>query len=274
MTWNGEELDVDAYLARTGFTGDLKPDTETLHALHRAHVAAIPFENLEMMLGRPVLLDLPALQDKLVRRRRGGYCYEHNLLFAALLERIGFSVTGLGARVRLGTSSVRPVTHMLTRVSTGEGEEWLCDVGFGAAGLRGPIPLRDGAQVRQGVWEFGLAKEGDDLWVLRSLRPEGWRDLYAFTLEERHPVDYIVLNHYTSTHTRSTFIRRPVVQYAAKDARRLLTGSDLVVEYANGDRTERTVQAGELKEVLDREFGIGLSDEELAELERVHYAGE
>ncbi|WP_338701281.1 arylamine N-acetyltransferase [Streptomyces sp. Q6] len=274
MTWSGEEVDVDAYVARTGVKGDLKPDAETLHALHRAHVAAIPFENLEMMLGRPVPLELSAVQDKLVRRRRGGYCYEHNLLFAALLERIGFSVRGLGARVRLGSSSLRPVTHMLTRVSTGEGEEWLCDVGFGAAGLREPIPLQDGAQVRQGVWEFGLAREGDDLWVLRNLRPDGWRDLYAFTLEERHPVDYVVLNHYTSTHTRSTFIRRPVVQYAAKEARRMLTGRDLVIESADGERSERAVQAGELKAVLDREFGIELSDDELGELERVHYAGE
>ncbi|MFJ9037676.1 arylamine N-acetyltransferase [Streptomyces sp. NPDC102406] len=275
MTWNAEELDMDAYTARIGYTGDLKQDAETLRGLHRAHVDAIPFENLEMMLGRPVPLDLPALQDKLVNRRRGGYCYEHNLLFAAVLERIGFPVRGLGARVRLGAGSVRPVTHMLTRVWAGE-REWLCDVGFGASGLREPIPLEDGAQGTQGAWEFGVEKEreGDGAWVLRSRQPDGWRDVYAFTLEERLPVDYVVLNHYTSTHPRSGFIRRPVVQYGIGDARRLLTGSEFVVEYADGRRTEREVEAGELGSVLDREFGIELSAAELTALVRAHYAGE
>jgi N-hydroxyarylamine O-acetyltransferase len=273
MTWNAEELDIDAYLARIDFTGELGQDVKTLHGLHRAHVAAIPFENLELMLGRPVPLDLPALQDKLVRRRRGGYCYEHNLLFAAVLEHIGFSVRGLGARVRLRAVSMRPVTHMLTRVQA-EGEEWLCDVGFGASGLREPILLRDGAQMTQDAWEFAVKKESSDVWVLRSRRPDGWCDVYAFTLEERQPVDYVVLNHYTSTHPRSTFIRRPVAQYATADARRLLTGRQLVVESADGKVTERDVLAEELSSVLGREFGIELSEGDLAELVRVHYAGE
>ncbi|MEV3859809.1 arylamine N-acetyltransferase [Streptomyces sp. NPDC050095] len=273
MTWSSEELNVEAYLARIGFKGDLKTDVGTLQGLHRAHVAAIPFENLEMMLGRPVPLDLPALQDKLVRRRRGGYCYEQNLLFAAVLERIGFRVRGLGARVRWGTDALRPVTHMLTRVEAG-GEEWLCDVGFGASGLREPIPLRDGAQVGVGTGEFSVRKESADVWVLRAMRPDGWRDVYAFTSEERHPVDYVVLNHYTSTHPRSTFIRRPVVQYAAEDARRMLTGRELVIEYADGERVERELVEGELRSVLDREFGVELSDDDLAALERAHYTGE
>src|ERR1044072_4145303 len=134
MTWNAEELNIEAYLGRIGFAGDLKQDAETLRALHPAHLAATPFENRELMLGRPVPLDLPAVQQKLVHKRRGGYCYEHNLLFAAVLEHIGFSVRGLGARVRLHTTSVRPVTHMLTRVQVDD-DEWLCDVGFGASGL-------------------------------------------------------------------------------------------------------------------------------------------
>lgn len=274
MTWSGEELDIDAYLARIGFEGDPKPDTGTLRALHRAHVAAIPFENLEIMLGRGVPLDLPALQDKLVRRRRGGYCYEHNLLFAAVLERIGFRVRGLGARVRLGTSSLLPVTHMLTRVRGDGDEDWLCDVGFGAAGLREPMPLRAGAQVPQGSWEFALKEEAEGVWVLAGRGSDEWRDLYAFTLEQRHPVDYVVMNHYTSTHPRSAFIRRPVVQRAASRAQHMLTGADLVIASADGQRLERAVRADELTSVLDREFGIELSDDDLAVLVREHYTGE
>ncbi|MEU6393440.1 arylamine N-acetyltransferase [Streptomyces sp. NPDC046939] len=273
MTWNAEELDIDAYVARIGFDGDLKQDVETLRALHRAHVAAIPFENLELMLGRPVPLDLSAVQDKLVHRRRGGYCYEHNLLFAAVLEHIGFSVRGLGARVRLNTTSLRPVTHMLTRVQVDE-DAWLCDVGFGAAGLREPIPLRDGVQVTQGPWEFGIVRESEDIWVLRGRRPDDWHDVYAFTLEERHPVDYMVLNHYTSSHPRSTFVRRPVVQYGTADARRMLAGEEFVIAYADGRRVERAVTATELRTVLDQEFGVELGDDDLAALVRTHYTGE
>ncbi|MFJ2773086.1 arylamine N-acetyltransferase [Streptomyces sp. NPDC087300] len=272
MTWNGEELDIEAYAGRLGHTGELKPDLETLRALHRAHVAAIPFENLEMMLGRPVPLDLAALQDKLVRRRRGGYCYEQNLLFAAALERIGFAVTGLGARVRAGASVTRAVTHMLLKVEVGA-EEWHCDVGFGGDGLLEPIPMRDGAGVRQGEWRYRLDREPDGVLVLQTWRSDGWFDLYAYAGEARLPVDYVVMNHYTSTHPRSSFIRRPVVQKAGPQVRRSLVGDRLTVAHPDGSVDERDVPVDELTDVLAREFGVELDAEETATLIRVHYAG-
>ncbi|QEV20666.1 arylamine N-acetyltransferase family protein [Streptomyces alboniger] len=273
MTWNGEELDFDAYLARLGHTGETKPDLHTLRALHRAHVAAIPFENLEMMLGRPVPLDLAALQDKMVRRRRGGYCYEQNLLFAAALERIGFDVIGLGARVRAGASTTRAVTHMLLKVEA-DGEEWHCDVGFGADGLLEPIRLRDGVEARQGDWRYRIDREGDEgPLVLRTWRSDGWFDLYAYTLERRLPVDYVVMNHYTSTHPRSSFIRQPVVQKAAPEARRRLVGDQLSVTHPDGSVVQQSVPVGELAGFLARKFGIELDADDSAELIRVHYAG-
>ncbi|UFQ18474.1 MULTISPECIES: arylamine N-acetyltransferase family protein [Streptomyces] len=272
MTWNGEELDIEAYLARLGHTGGAKPDLDSLRALHRAHVAAIPFENLEMMLGRPVPLDLSALQDKMVRGRRGGYCYEQNLLFAAALERIGFSVTGLGARVRAGASTTRAVTHMLLKVEV-DGEEWHCDVGFGADGLLEPIPLRDGAEMHQGEWRFQLHREDTGVLVLRTWRSGGWFDLYAYTLEPRLPVDYVVMNHYTATHPKSSFIRRPVVQRAAPEVRRRLVGDRLSRTRPDGSLDEQDVPVGELTTILAREFGIELEAADAAELIRVHYAG-
>ncbi|GAA1945334.1 arylamine N-acetyltransferase [Streptomyces durmitorensis] len=280
MTWNGEELDIEAYLARIGHQGETKPDFDTLRALHRAHVAAIPFENLEMMLGRPVPLDLTALQDKLVRQCRGGYCYEQNLLFAAVLERIGFAVTGLGARVRAGASSRRAVTHMLLKVEA-DGRQWHCDVGFGAEGLLEPIPMggvgdvqEDVRQdVRQGEWRFGIVQEANGARVLRTEHADGWFDLYEYTLEERLPVDYVVMNHYTSTHPRSSFIRRPVIQRAAPEVRRTLVGEHLTVTRPDGTSDERDVSAAELGEVLVREFGIELNADDCAELIRAHYAG-
>ncbi|MEU4794587.1 arylamine N-acetyltransferase [Streptomyces sp. NPDC023327] len=272
MTWNGEELDVDAYLARLGHTGGTKPDLDTLRALHRAHVTAIPFENLEMMLGRPVPLDLAALQDKMVRARRGGYCYEQNLLFAAALERIGFDVTGLGARVRAGATTTRAVTHMLLRVEA-DGEQWHCDVGFGGDGLLEPIPMRGGVEVRQGEWRFRTRQEDDGALVLQTWRSDGWFDLYAYTQEPRLPVDYVVMNHYTSTYPKSPFVRRPVMQRVAPDVRRRLTGDRFSVTFPDGSVTERDVPVGELRSVLDLEFGIELDDTDAAELIRVHYAG-
>ncbi|MEU6000774.1 arylamine N-acetyltransferase [Streptomyces sp. NPDC047197] len=276
MAWNGEELDIEAYLARLGHEGEAKPDFDTLRVLHRAHVAAIPFENLETMLGRPVPLDLPALQDKLVRRRRGGYCYEQNLLFAAALDRIGFAVKGLGARVRAGASSRRAVTHMLLRVEA-DGRQWHCDVGFGAEGLLEPIPMGDEGDVeqdvRQGEWRFGIVQESNGARVLRTEEAGGWFDLYEYTLEERLPVDYVVMNHYTSTHPMSSFIRRPVIQRAAPEARRTLIGARLTVARPDGTSDERGVSTQELGEVLDREFGIELNADDRAELIRMHYAG-
>ncbi|GAA3127349.1 arylamine N-acetyltransferase [Streptomyces rectiviolaceus] len=276
MTWNGEELDIEAYLARVGHEGEAKPDFETLRALHRAHVAAIPFENLEMMVGRPVPLDLAALQDKLVRQRRGGYCYEQNLLFAAALDRIGFAVTGLGGRVRAGASSRRAVTHMLLKVEA-DGRQWHCDVGFGAEGLLEPIPMGDGGDVRQdvrqGEWRFGIVQEANGARVLRTGHADGWFDLYEYTLEERLPVDYVVMNHYTSTHPRSPFIRRPVLQRAAPEVRRTLVGEHLTVTRPDGTSDERDVSAEELGEVLAREFDIELNGDDCAELIRAHYAG-
>ncbi|MFF1380540.1 arylamine N-acetyltransferase [Streptomyces sp. NPDC058308] len=272
MTWSGEELDLKAYLARLGHTGATKPDLDTLRTLHREHVAAIPFENLEMMLGRPVPLDLPALREKMLHKRRGGYCYEQNLLFAAALERLGFAVTGLGARVRGGASVTRAVTHMLLKVEV-DGEAFHCDAGFGADGLLEPIPLRAGAETQQGEWRYRIQQEADGVLVLQTEGSDGWFDLYAYTLERRLPVDYVVMNHYTSTHPRSSFIRRPVVQKAAPEVRRRLVGDQLTVARPGRAADERSVPVGELMDVLDREFGIELDADDSAELIRVHYAG-
>ncbi|GAA1460710.1 hypothetical protein GCM10009603_23410 [Nocardiopsis exhalans] len=133
--WHGGDLDLDAYLARVDLSDDLPPTLDTLTAVHRAHLATIPFENLNLLLRRPVLLDVPALTDKMVRRRRGGYCYEQNLLLAAVLDRLGFTLTAFSARVLMGGDGrPRPSTHALLRVEV-DGEPWLADVGFGGGGL-------------------------------------------------------------------------------------------------------------------------------------------
>ena len=138
--WGGDQLDLDAYLARTGYTGGLDPTVETLRGLHHAHTAAIPFENLDVALEREVRLDLDSVQRKLVTERRGGYCYEQNSLFAAVLERLGFVFTAHGARVRTAGPTMRPITHVLLRVVV-DGEQWLADTRFGGMGPLEPVEL-------------------------------------------------------------------------------------------------------------------------------------
>jgi N-hydroxyarylamine O-acetyltransferase len=133
------------------------------------------------------------MQNKLLRRPSGGYCYEHNLLFATLLERLGYRVRRLAARVQ--PDKPGPRTHMLLIVEA-DGEEWLADVGFGAALLE-PIPFSDGAISHQGGWTYGLQRREGGVWLLRSWNPDGWSDLYAFTTEPQRPIDYVVYNHYT-----------------------------------------------------------------------------
>ncbi|TDD75820.1 arylamine N-acetyltransferase, partial [Actinomadura darangshiensis] len=159
--WQGELLDLPAYLKRIGYDGGLAPTGATLRGLHRAHVSSIPFENLEIMLGRPVEMSLDAVQAKMVGRPRGGYCFEHNRLFAAALERLGYEVTALAARVTLGAAKLLPSTHALLHVRPPEAPRdepaWLCDVGFGAGPLE-PLPLVDGHEAVQDGWGFRLRR--------------------------------------------------------------------------------------------------------------------
>ena len=253
-----EDLDLQAYLARIGHAGDLDPTIETLTALHRAHVLSIPFENLDILLGRPIRLDLESLQAKLVHGRRGGYCFEQNILFAAVLEHLGFEVTRLAARVRMGDDRSTPRTHMILAADIG-GTRWLADVGFGGDTLLDPIPFDSDDPVRQGVWTFRLGDEGD-VRVLRGLRSHGWMDLYAFTEEPQLPVDYEVANHYTSTWPRSPFVTKVVVQRSGLDERWMLIDDEVWVERPDGTERHSVASPEELLTILANRFGLVFPD--------------
>jgi N-hydroxyarylamine O-acetyltransferase len=141
-------LDLKAYAQRIAFSGDLSPSAECLRELHLAHAQHVPFENIDVLLRRPIRLDIESLQKKLVEDRRGGYCFEQNTLFAAVLEAIGFRVTRQAARVRLGAAGIASRSHMLLAVEAG-GQKWLVDVGFGGEALLLPIPWRIGETAEQ-----------------------------------------------------------------------------------------------------------------------------
>lgn len=211
-------FDVDGYLGRIGAAGPLAPSAEALAELHQAHVGTTPFENLDILLGRRISLELDALEAKLVGGRRGGYCFEQNTLFRAALEALGFAVTSLAARVRSGATAIRPRTHML-----------------GGDGLVRSIPLAAGPETWVGGVGHRLVVEGD-FWVLQGNPDFGWSDLYAFTLEPQHPIDFVMANHFTSTWPESPFLNTLTAQRTLPERRVILRDRELTIRKGGGWR--------------------------------------
>ena len=189
---------LDDYLKRVGLNTARSPDLDTLRRLHAAHVAAIPFENLDILLGHGVHLELDQLRDKLIARQRGGYCFEQNTLFLAVLRELGFRVLPMEARVRAGSTALRPRTHMVLAVEVDE-LQWLADVGFGGEGLLEPVAMSGEASIPSSGLIHRVVQE-DELRVLQMRRAAGWEDQYAFALQPVYPVDFEMANWFTSTH--------------------------------------------------------------------------
>ncbi|MEV4433146.1 arylamine N-acetyltransferase [Streptomyces sp. NPDC049585] len=268
-TWHGDELDVDAYLGRIGFTGERTATLATLRRLVRAHTTSIPFENVHAVLGRPLPLDLASLQERIVRRRRGGYCFEHVLLLAAALERLGFEVDGISGRVTLGSGRWTPATHaMLVVRSTDDDRHWLCDVGFGG-GPTEPVELADGAEVDADGWRFRLERRPGtlvDAWWLHQHGPDGWTDRHTFSLAPRYPIDYVMGSHYVGTHPRSPFVKRIFAQRFTGTEHHQLDATTWTTIRPDGSRTSKEIAPSELGQVLKETFDIALEPDELAQL--------
>jgi N-hydroxyarylamine O-acetyltransferase len=246
-------MNLEAYLRRIGLSGTPPPTLEGLRTLQLAHATHIPFENLDVQLGRPIRLDLDVLEAKLVGARRGGYCFEQNTLFAAVLEELGFRVATLEARVRFGTDRLLGRTHMALRVALPEGP-WITDVGFGADGLLGPVPWGgDPVEILDGTYR--LRPEGSRQ-VLERGGPEAWEPLYALEPEPVHPIDFEVANHYTSTHPASRFTQTLTAQLPAPPLRHTLR--DRTYEVREGDRVRRREvrDSEELRLLLRDVFGL------------------
>ncbi|YCH28783.1 arylamine N-acetyltransferase [Erwinia sp. PK3-005] len=197
-------FDLHAYLARIGYTGATRPSLATLSQLHQAHVCAIPFENLDVILDRSIHLETEAIQEKLVVARRGGYCYEQNALFLLALQQMGFEARGLAARVVIAQPpSVPPRTHMLLLVQL-EGAFWIADVGFGGPTLSAPIRLLADRPQATPHGEYQLQSLGEE-WLLCLRRHDEWQPLYRFDLVTQFPSDYLMANHFVSTWPHSHF---------------------------------------------------------------------
>lgn len=262
QTWDSESLDLEAYLGRIGHRGPREATAGTLRALVRAHTESLSFENVDVVLGRGISLETADLERKLVRAGRGGYCFEHNLLFAAALERLGFPVTRHLGRVRRGSDLVRYRAHA-TLVVEADGQRWLTDVGFGDEGPLAPLPLAEGAGAEVGGWRWRVVPD-DDQWVVQSLHRDGWFDLYAFREERHFPVDFEVSNYYTAHSPRSTFTGRLIAMRGGADIRYLLRGRELIGSTPDGRSECRELTGEQTVNALRDLFRVRLTGEEEA----------
>jgi len=214
-------MDVDAYLKRLGLTIDVTNDFNTLLELHRAHAFTIAFENFNVRLKRPIPLDKENLFQKLIIDKRGGYCYELNILFSFLLQEIGFKVTHLIGRPLYGYNNVlRPRTHMVLKVEL-EAKEYLCDLGFGGKGLIEPIELLVNKENEQFDDVFKLVPHVEG-YELQSLLNGDWVSLYSFDLHEQQLIDYELANFYNMHSPDSRFTQQLICVKPTQQGRILL----------------------------------------------------
>lgn len=255
--WSVSKLDVPAYLKRIGYLGSTEPSETVLHALYREHLRNVRFENLDVFLRGNVSVDLEDIQEKIVFNGRGGYCYEQAQLFGAVLERLGFGVERLLARVGPDGGPARPRTHLTLRVRADQ-NVWLADPGFGSSP---PAPLslrrfRSGGPQEVDGWIYELTpgeEHGQQVWKLREYQAGQWVTLHRWDDARVQPVDVVLSNYYTSTHPDSWFTWQPVIVKRDPDAIRSILG-----------RTYTVTRAGHVKtrsELTDKEFAATLTDE-------------
>ncbi len=246
-------MDLKGYLKRIRWEGPVFPDIDTLSGIHQHHATQIPFENLDIQLGRQISIEPEALQRKIVQNMRGGYCFEQNTLFQAALLEIGFDVIACEARVRMGRAIITPRTHMLLMVRMKE-RQFLADVGFGGDGLILPVPL-DQKEHKQFLWKYRVMEEGE-LLILQSFKQNAWFDLYAFSPQPRHPVDFDVANWYTCTNPESRFVQTLTVQLPTPEARYILRNKMFIIERGETEESRELRSREELLSVLDQTFGL------------------
>lgn len=258
-----EQFDLDAYLDRIGYSGKRTPELDTFIELHRLHVQTFPFENINSLMGWPVSLDIMSLQSKFLVDGRGGYCYEQNLLFKAVLEALGFTVTGLAARVMMDRppESRPPRSHMLLKVDL-DGTSYIADTGFGGMSLATPIRLVADEIQTTSHETRRLIKDSDEYIMQAEVRGE-WKTLYRFGLAPYFLSDYEVYNWYICSHPNSHFTKGLIVARVAPTGRYTLRNNDLAFHDLKGE-TERKLltTADDLRNALKDIFLIKIPDDD------------
>lgn len=250
-------VNVDRYLARMGYTGSREVSVETLRALHIAHMRQIPFENLSIGWGEPIVLDETLLFEKIVEWNRGGFCYELNGMFAWVLRELGFEVQYLAAAVARGQGNFGlDFAHMTLEVDLGEEGIWLADVGFGSSFLS---PLRmepDSAQEDVSGRRFRLQKDGE-LWVMQQFNRDGvWDDQYQFERIAREFHEFEGMCEYTQTSPESHFTQNVICTRATEEGRISLQNGMLIVSVGDEREEEKLADGAAIEAALEQHFGI------------------
>jgi len=266
-------IDLDAYFERIDYAGPREPTLEVLRSLQALHPAAIPFENIDVLLGEGIDLDPAEIDAKLIGARRGGYCFEQNNLFERVLTALGFQVEGLLGRVvwmAPPDAPDPPRTHRALKVIL-DGETWLADVGFGGAVLTAPLRwVMDEPQATPHE-DFRLRDLGHE--VLLETKLEAWTPVYRLGRDPPFPIDYEVGNWFTSTHPASKFRQTLMVAMTRPEARYALLNNRFTVRPVGGAAERRMLDADEMQEVLGEVFGLPVSTDWRPTLEWAVEAG-
>ncbi|ATE78591.1 MULTISPECIES: arylamine N-acetyltransferase [Pseudomonas] len=245
------------YLQRLGFDAPPAPTLQTLRQLQLRHTGAFPFENLTTLLGQPVLIDLPSIEQKVLHDGRGGYCYELNNLFLALLQTLGFDARGITGRVVMnqpeGAWTAR--THRLSLVTL-DGVRYITDVGFGGMVPTAPLIL-DTEDEQLTPHEPYRIEQHADGYTLRANVGGEWRAMYIFDLQRQEDIDYTLGNWYVSTHPESSFVKQLMVARTGEGWRRTLNNGSFAIHRMGSESERRQVtDVDELIGLLEREFDI------------------
>ncbi|HEY3144768.1 MAG TPA: arylamine N-acetyltransferase [Dongiaceae bacterium] len=268
---SAELFDQDGWLKRIGYAGSRAPTLATLQGLIAAHSRAIAYESIDILLDRPPKLDLPSLQEKMIARRRGGYCFEQNMLLRGGLRSLGYKVTSLQARVVRGLEidAPRPMIHMVLLVDLEEGP-FIADVGFGNLAPTGPLRLAPLVEQPTPHETMRFIRMGEEF-VLQSRLGDHWEHIYRVVLLPRFDAEYEICNWYTGTHPQSPYLNNLIAALPGADGTRLtLFNWRFTVRHASGAAERRMLEsAAEFRSVLENDFGIVLSEDEFA-LAMVH----
>jgi len=248
-------LNIRAYLERINYQGSFAPTAETLRELQVAHLFAVPFENLSIHAKEPIVLEDEALFTKIVERRRGGFCYEANGLFAALLRELGFDVVMLSAGVANAEGDFGPdFDHMALMVLLDQ--RWLVDVGFGDSFLK-PLLLDERGEQVEGERAFRILPDGAHLILARRDNGEDWKAQYRFTLQPHAYAEYEEMCRYHQTSPQSHFTRGRLCSRATREGRITLSEMRFITTSKNGGREERILESQEeYVDILREHFGI------------------
>lgn len=260
---NGEELGVSArvgaYLNRIGFNGKLDGTVDTLTQLQTRHLQSVPYENLDVLQRVPLSLEIDSLYDKVVIRRRGGYCFELNALFRWLLEELGYSVTSYMARFWRDESNPPPKRRHHVLCVTLENERYLCDVGVGGIIPRQPLRLVESIDVADGSECYRFERHPEWGWILCERRRDGWRWLYSFTEEPQLPKDFLMATYWCEHSPESIFTKSAMVAVHTPQGHNSVSGKEFRIFTKDGIRTFVPANDAEYRAALRTYFGIELA---------------